>query len=586
METHLTTAIETGGVPDNGSDRNTAWVIAFLLLCFEAVLIFWLGYSLAVRGDQPPVLQLSNANGSLAFVSCPSPSPFACEDAIHASAVRSLETQVRFWQGAPPWENLIDVTRAGKTRHIHSRTELLSSKWLDIVDEFNKLVLMSLGVFVVYRGRGRLALLGGLALYGLAAGAGIRPALMDIPAPFVVTVHVLRQALFAGGLLCLTLLSIQMLYPELPPRQRDSIAKALAALATLTAGVVFYVFLERVVLWPMYNYIHFGAQPHDQTWRRILFVTPTIAVIWPMGLMGVAVAKASRQNAELYRWIFASTFFGLVGVIVWWFYSAFRSPPQGDDLQYDTWIHALVLTQIVMGVGYGYAFVRHRLVDVAFVMNRAAMLGVIAFLVAAIVIAVDRLIDPRIPDSLSPWLYYLTVLGIALSLRFMEPPIESALDRLVFARRYRIKQGLAALRAASHMAETPEGLVRAVAEQLRTLIRARSVTLYERNGEALVPTYVDSDDSRSSLPPLEKDDAISKRIRSTLAPMEAQGLATKLPQSAVIFPMVLGDHLAGAVVVDRQSESDPYDPDLRALIGRFIRDFTGTLMYLRTVRAQ
>jgi hypothetical protein len=376
-----------------------------------------------------------------------------------------------------------------------------------------------------------------------------------------------------------------MLLPALPPAKRDAIAKALAVLAVLTAAAVFSVFLLRIVLWPMYNYIHFGEQPHDQMWRRILYLTPTIAVIWPIAIMAMAVAKASRQSAEFYRWIFVSTVFGLAGAISWWFYSAFRSPPQGEGMPQDLWLHPLVLSQIVMGVGYGYAFVRHRLVDVVFVMNRAAVLGVIAVIIAAVIIVVDLLIEPHIPNSLSPWVYYLVVLGIGLSLRFLEPPIEWMLDRLVFARRYRIKQGLAELRTAAGLAETPDGLVRGVTQRLRALIGAGQVALYERDGDTLMPAYVDPDDDEAGLQRLQKDDAIIQRLRTTLTPTEAQGLTTELPQSAVVFPMVLGDHLAGAVVVVRQSESDPYDPDLRTLIGRFVRDFTGTLMYLRLAQA-
>jgi hypothetical protein len=41
----------------------------------------------------------------------------------------------------------------------------------------------------------------------------------------------------------------------------------------------------------------------------------------------------------------------------------------------------------------------------------------------------------------------------------------------------------------------------------------------------------------------------------------------------------------GAIVVERQSAADAYDPDLRALISKLIREFAAALLYLRSASA-
>ena len=467
-------------------------------------------------------------------------------------------------------------------------------KFPDVVDTINKIVLMTFGVFVIIRGRGRLALLGGLALYGLAAGAGIRPALIGVPPPVVIIVHLTRQVFLAGGLFCLALMAIEMLRAAIRDTYRKMPrihANLLLVIAVVINVAVLCASVEYGVVYPLFHTLNVvqGPPPSSSgapSWRHFVFPPEAIAILVPIGLMSVAVARASRSQTELYRWIFTSTALGLSGALIWLIWSAVAKAPAQ--------VHNLVLTEIVMGVGYGYAFVRHRLVDIAFVLNRAVMLGVIAVIIAAIVVLIDFKIDPIIQSWLMPhqqlrdfWvgalqvLKYALILAVPLSLRFLEGPIEFQIDRLLFARRYRIKEGLSNLQAAAGAAESADGLVRLVTSRLRTLIDARSVALYEPQGNAFVPTWIDAVGHAVRLRPLREDDPTIAKIRNTLAPSDARP-ATDLVASAVAFPMAIADHFTGAVVIERQSVNEPYDPDLRALVARFVHEFAAALLFLRT----
>ncbi|MFY9718564.1 MAG: hypothetical protein WAK16_02865 [Candidatus Cybelea sp.] len=571
-------------------------LVAFGLLCFEFVLVALLGYGLALRSGQPPalVLRSEGAHSRLAQIVCDSTHgatqlvPFKCNDAMDASQA-NLALQVRLWQGVRASETLAAVTRDGKPVAVKMGADGWNAKRFDVIDLIDKLVLLSLAVFIIARGRGRLALLGGLALYGIAAGAGIRPAIIDMPAPVAVLVHFAQQALLAAGLFSLTLLAIDMLHTapspdggkRVSPKTLELIWWAGAALAL----AVFFASTYRAVVYPFVNSLTWiGISTHlpanDHFARLYLFMPPALAMILPVIVMGFAVARASRENAPFYRWIFASTGFGLLGTTIWLLYTAKAAAPE---------LHAIVLTQVVMGAGYAYAFTRRRFVDVAFVINRAAVLGVIGVIIAAIVVGLDRWIDPRV-ETVSQSasllvLNYVIILALGLSVRMLEPPVEWLVERLLFVRRYRIKRGLAELRDSAGVAESADGFIQTVTQQLRTLVGARTVALYEQKGDQLVPIYIAAGENESSpnLKPLEKDDAISRRISSSQDPAEARGLTTELPPSAVAFPMRLAGHLIGAVVVERQSELDPYDPDLRAQVGRFVTEFTATLLYLRSL---
>jgi hypothetical protein len=576
--------------------RNNAWLVAFGLLCLELVLVGLLGYGLALRSGQPPALvfRSEGTHSRLAQIVCDATHgaaqllPFKCNDAMDASQA-NLALQVRLWQGVHASGTLATVTRDGRPVAVKMSGEDWDAKGLDFIDLINKLVLMSLAVFIVARGRGRFALLAGVGLYGIAAGAGIRPAIIDMPAPVAVLVHFAQQALLAGGLFSLTLLAIEMLQTAPHPKDGKRVSpKALELIwwaGAALALTVFFASTYRAVFYPFVNSLTWvGISTHlpanDHFARLYLFLPPALAMILPVIVMGFAVARASRDNAPLYRWIFASTGFGLLGTTIWLLYTARAPVPE---------LHAIVLTQVIMGAGYVYAFTRQRFVDVAFVIKRAAVFGVIGVVVAGVVIGLDRWVFSRVASVSQSasllFLNYVVILALGLSARMLEPPVEWLVERLLFVRRYRIKRGLVELRNSSGVAESADGFIQTVTQEMRTLVGARTVTLYEQKGDALVPIYVAAGENESSpnLKPLKKEDEISRRISSSQTPAEARGLTTELPPSAVAFPMTLADHFMGAVVVERQSELEPYDPDLRALVGRFVTEFTATLFYLRSL---
>lgn len=593
-----------------GTARSTVWLIALGLFCFELVLIPLLGYGLAFRSGQPTalLLQSEGTHSRLAQVVCNATHraaqllPFNCNDALDNSQA-DLGLQVRLWQGVHAQDTLATVTRDGKPLAAKMGGESLDAKRFDFIDLISKIVLLSLAVFVIARGSGRFATLAGFALFGISAGSGIRPTIVDTPAPVAVLLHFAQQALLAGGLFSLTLLAIDMLHgapgPDARKRVRPQLLEyiwwigAALAIATFFASTYFAVFYPFVnaLTWSGIN-THLPAPGHFA--RLLLFVPPALAMIVPTLVMGFAVARASRENAPLYRWIFASTGFGLLGTVIWLLYSAKAPVPE---------LHAIVLTQIIMGAGYAYAFTTPRLVDVAFVINRGAVLGAMGVVVALVVFGVDRWMDPRIAmlsqnlfgkfEGSNPaiwtasllFLNYIVILAVGLSVRTLGPPIEWLVDRLLFVRRYRIKRGLAQLRNGSGAAESADGLIQSVTQQMRTLVGARTVALYEPKDDALVPVYVaaDADAVKPDFKPLNAEDPIGKRISTSHTPIEAHGLRTSLPAAAVAFPMTLADHFLGAFVVELQSELDPYDPDLRALIAKFVEDFTATLLYMRSL---
>ena len=155
---------------------------------------------------------------------------------------------------------------------------------------------------------------------------------MDVPAPLVVAVHFAQQALLAIGLFCLMLLAIDMLHTapdkdDKAKQVRPQTLELLWWLGAMLAMIVFFASTYRTVFYPFMNALTWVGMnnhlpTHDHFWRLYLFMPPALAMIAPILVMGFAVARASRENAPLYRWIFAATGFGLLGTVIWLLYTA------------------------------------------------------------------------------------------------------------------------------------------------------------------------------------------------------------------------------------------------------------------------
>jgi hypothetical protein len=556
------------------------WLAAFCLTCFEVFLVAALAYGIAVRGasTDPRHWQPSATSDHVMIVGCKAakaPAPFACGDSIDQSLLARWKV-VRWWQRSRAGESVFyeEKHRHGNYHQIavRSRAEDLASKLLDFADLLNKLVLMSLGVLVVAKGRRPLAYPAGLFLYGLAAGSGINPSLVDLPDWLVIATHAVRQILIAASLFAFLVLALDLSEASIPARVRRCLW---GAGIVLNAGLVLPVLLYGTI-WAPLHFLHPGGDV-----RFVLYGLPLIAQLAPVVALAYAVTRASAVEAGVLRWVLASSAVGLAGPAINEISSAFA----GGRANYEP----LVLTEILIGLGFGYALIRHHVVEVAVVLNRAVVLGAITTGVAGIFeIAFDSInninfLQNVAPGKISFAVLYIAVLVLGKSLHFFETAVDRGLDRLIFKRRVQIRRQLKSLLADCKRIGNADDLLRVCADQLRSLTGADRIAFYELRDGRYVPTSPDPASEgapATSFVPLHRNDQVMLRITAQRGPVEAAGLATALPPQSVAFPILAAGRLVGALVCAARSER--FDPEERRLLADFVRDIGATLVFLRS----
>jgi len=556
------------------------WFAAFCLTCFEVFLVVALAYGIAVRGasTDPRHWQPSATSDHVMVVGCKtakSVAPFSCGDSIDQSLLAGWKI-VRWWQHSRVGE---PVFYEEKHRHgnyheirVRSRAEDPASKLLDGADLLNKLVLMSLGVLVVAKGRRPLAYPAGLFLYGLAAGSGIDPSLVDLPDWLVIATHTVRQILIAASLFAFLVLALDLSEASIPVRVRRGLC---AAGIVLNAGLVLPVLLYGTI-WAPLHFLHPGGDV-----RFVLYGLPLIAQLAPVVILAYGVTRASEAEAGVLRWVLASSAVGLAGPAI----NEISSAIAGGHANYGP----LVLTEILIGLGFGYALIRHHVVEVAVVLNRAIVLGAITTGVAgAFEIAFDSINNVTFLQKLAPGkvsfaVLYIVVLALGKSLHFIEAKVDTGLDRLMFKRRLRIRRNLKCLLADCKRIGNADDLFSVCADQLRSLLGADRIAFYELRDGRYVPSFTDpasEGTSGRSFVPLHRDDQVMLRITGQRGPVEAAGLATALPPQSVAFPMLAAGRLVGALICEARSER--FDPEERRLVADFVRDIGATLVFLRS----
>jgi hypothetical protein len=197
-----------------------------------------------------------------------------------------------------------------------------------------------------------------------------------------------------------------------------------------------------------------------------------------------------------------------------------------------------------------YSLLNRRLLDIGFVVNRAAVFtGVSVILLGAFV-----LVEWLLTDWLSTTSHATNVLvsgGVALalglSIRFVHNRVDRVVDRVFFRKRH---EDEAAIRTFAH--EAP------YITDLDTLLRRATETL-ERHTDA---TSIDV-----ALRYDENDPAIV-RLRANPHALDLHGLETEL-HGDLAFPMTARGRLLGVIVLGARRSGETYAPDEVSAISQF-----------------
>lgn len=276
-----------------------------------------------------------------------------------------------------------------------------------------------------------------------------------------------------------------------------------------------------------------------------LLVISTFAVAYVQG------GSAERQRR---RWVFFMLALGLCGPIA--------------DITVTTLAgyNALLdeLTLIPLGIvpfGLAYVILRHRVIDVGFVLNRALVYTGVSVFIVGVFVIVETVLAKYVEstshvESTAVQLAVALILGF--SVRYIHARVDRFVDTVLFRERHEAET---AMRTFAHDA--------AYITDADTLIEMALATVHRHAGSSSEGIWLRDDAGRyelraGTLPAI----AIDENDRAALA-MRSRRVAVDLhdSQSAVpgsmAFPMIVRGELTGMLVCGPKPDDETYAPDER-----------------------
>ncbi|HEV2740815.1 MAG TPA: hypothetical protein VGU66_19810 [Candidatus Elarobacter sp.] len=245
------------------------------------------------------------------------------------------------------------------------------------------------------------------------------------------------------------------------------------------------------------------------------------------------------------------------------------------------WVGYLPLTMIAMPFGLGYAIVRHRVVDIGFVVNRALVFGIVSAVVIVAFIVLEWALSTvfvKFSHVTSATLELMLALVLGFSLRGIHSRVDAFIDDLFFRSRHENERALKTLaREVAYVTDPRVALARTHAE-LVARTGASGAAVYVVTG----PDALRVDPAASAAPDrVDVDDPALVRMRATRLPVALAGVASALAGDHA-FPMCVRDSVTGALVLGAKTNGEAYAPDELATIETVVLALGNALDALQT----
>ena len=252
--------------------------------------------------------------------------------------------------------------------------------------------------------------------------------------------------------------------------------------------------------------------------------------------------EARSVDRERIRWISVSTAIGLGGLIVTIVLEALGA----NEFVAVPFVFALA----AIPIGTAYAILRHRMLDIGFVINRALVFGAISALVVAALRLLEFILGKYVTSLghvQSAVLEGLLALAIGVSLGRIHARVDSVVDTVFFRERHRAEASLRRVTREAAYVDDPQILAERVVAAVDRHANAAGTALYLTDGSTYAPFLT----TLTNVEPMERNDVAVVRMRALGDPIDLEDLVretgpTQCP-GAVAFPMIVRGQLLGVL---------------------------------------
>ena len=426
-------------------------------------------------------------------------------------------------------------------------------------------LMAALALLTLWRGRDRVAAgLCGLAIFALVAGAMLalgKTLAQPLLAVWLVLGTLEGQYLFAFP--ALYVMAEGLASSGMTPRTR---ALARAVVACLVLGAV-GLSLTGEIAATCYG-ITLSAMVHTA-----INVAGAALIAVPVLVLLMGYRRAPHESRLRIRWVLWSTAYLLACVV-----GVFALEPVAEQHPY--LFEFVYSARALAFVGYLYAALRARLVDVSFVINRALVYAAITGLLFGIFSVLELgLHELAVSDKLSWALQAIAALLLAVALSPLHRRIEHRVERIFFHKQRLAIASLRGFAAEAPFIEQQSRLLDTAVQRLHPHCDAAAV--YERAPSGYL---LRASRGRAWPQSVDIDDPAFVSLRARRLEVDLHGLGSAMGADSVAFPMTVGEALSGAVVC-RPRAGEQFAPDVRAALAEAAHSL-GACLYILRYREQ
>ncbi len=288
-------------------------------------------------------------------------------------------------------------------------------------------------------------------------------------------------------------------------------------------------------------------------WSPLPYFVAIAVAFW------IAALGASGRDRQRVYWAAGSICVGFSGPVA----ATILQFSFGRD---DDWLGLLALTLVAIPFGLAYTILRHRTIDIGFVISRALVLTILSALIVVAFGLLERALGKLFIDAshvASRSVELALALGLGFSLRNLHARIERIVDRLFFRRRQRSLAALKTFANDVYFITDPDVAIERTVNVVNECADATNTAVY------LIADGVfgcaEAVDARTFPAEVSENDPLFVRMRASrqgeLARDAASGLAVE-----IAFPMFVRATLVGALVLTEKRTGEAYDPEECALL--------------------
>ncbi|HZZ64943.1 MAG TPA: hypothetical protein VFE17_05575 [Candidatus Baltobacteraceae bacterium] len=302
------------------------------------------------------------------------------------------------------------------------------------------------------------------------------------------------------------------------------------------------------------------------------FVSSQLVII---AFFVLSYARTSGLDKQRIQWVFWAFVLSRAGVLLNLINRLSAHPIHLSGLE---WV-----TVLIFPLGCAYAILRHRIIDVSFVLNRTLVFTVLTTVIVGIFIALEEILKGFTANYRVSAVVELGVaLAIGFSFNAAHRQVEQVIERMIFRAKHEAANALRRLGDEAPFMESAEALSERAADDVRLATGAAGTAIYERADEVYKRT---ARSGQQGMPEeVSVDDLAFVRLRKTRAPVDLSEVRTALGADGVAFPFTIRGSLSGALVCKARPSGESYAPDEVALLAAVAHEVGAELNAIRARR--